>query len=116
MGRSGAPRRPAPPPLLRPLDPAGSKGVALHVAQRGQQVRVLLDGKAFEPTLIQVPVPDGVMGLLPALSMRQRQPAHELRQFPLMAGPHDQTPLIYHQAPPEAPDWPPLRRHPPHLT
>ena len=45
----------APTPVLGPADHIGRQGVPLHVAADRQEVLVLLDGKALETPLVQMP-------------------------------------------------------------
>lgn len=50
----------APVPVLRFVDEVGSQGVAFHKANHIERGLILLDGKTFEPPLINMPVAGGV--------------------------------------------------------
>ncbi len=89
-------RQARPGPLLGPGYQASSYRVALHVAQHGEQVVVLRDGKGFEPALPDVaaaPVAAAV-----AVHVGGQQPLHPGTQVVVAAGPEDEVEVVGHQA------------------
>ena len=96
--------RAAPAPVLRPLGERWPHGVALDVAQHRQQMPVLLNWKALEPSLIQMPMPHSGVCVLPTLGVRERQPSHEGGQLAIFLRPQHQMKMIGHQAPGEDAD------------
>ena len=59
---------------------------------------VVLNGKRFESTLIKMPGSNISAMSVPALSVCQRQPADETRQFLIFVRFDNQMPVIVHQA------------------
>src|SRR6185312_1601278 len=78
--------RAAPGPVLCPLRQRRPYGVAFHVPQHRQEMIVLLDREALEAALVQVPVTDRRVRVLPPLGVRQRQPPHEGGQLAVSCG------------------------------
>jgi hypothetical protein len=58
---------------------------------------VLLDGKTFESSLIERAGSGRVMVRVPALSMGHGEQAHEFAQFPVLARPEHEMPVVGHQ-------------------
>ena len=56
---------------------------------------VLLDRKALEAALVQVPMPDGGVRVLPPLRVRERQPSHECSQLAIALRIQDKVPVVY---------------------
>src|SRR5437879_790060 len=71
----------APAPLFGPARQVGPQRVSLDVPGDGKQMLVFLDRKGLEASLINMPRADGLSKHMPALRVRERQPADELRQF-----------------------------------
>jgi len=59
----------SPSPLFGPLHQLRSQRVPLDVSQCDQKMPIVLDGKALEPTLVQMPMSHRVVGILPALGV-----------------------------------------------
>lgn len=76
---------------------------------------IVLHRKTLEAALVQVPMPHRRVCLLPPLRVRQRQPAHELRELALLAWEEHQVPVIGHDAPVEDADRRALVRFDEHL-
>ena len=49
-----SPPQAAPGPVLRPANQVRPQRIAFHVAQHQQQMQIALDGKALEPSLVQM--------------------------------------------------------------
>src|SRR3990167_5467588 len=78
-------------------------------------MRILLDQERFESSLVEMAMPHGVMMRMPSLGVRQREPAHEAREIPIVIRPQHQMPVIGHQAVGEDPhghSLTRLRQHP----
>jgi hypothetical protein len=69
---------------------------------------IVLDGKALESALIEMPVSHGVVGVFPALGVGQRQPAKKAGQFPPPLWPEDHVQVVGHHDPVEDADRQPL--------
>ena len=84
--------------------PASQVWLAVHCARRTgrpsdrQKVIVILNRKRLEPPLIDMPGPRRLAMCMPALGVRQCQPANKPRQLIIFPRPHDQVPVISHQA------------------
>src|SRR6202011_970907 len=72
-----------PEPILGALHQAGADGIALDVAEDGQQVVVLLDRKATKSSLPDVAA--GVIVLVVAADMGGEQPHHVVAQVAVLA-------------------------------
>ncbi len=59
---------------------------------------VLLHGEGLEAALVEVAAADVVIVGVPALGVRQGQPAEEARQLPGLLRPQDEVPVVGHQA------------------
>lgn len=79
----------APPPSLGAGGQPGSHRIPLDISENIQQMIIRLNREALETILIQVPVPDGSVSMLPTLGVGQGQPAHKLRKLPIPLGPED---------------------------
>ena len=71
--------------------------ISLDVAADGVEVVVILNGKGFEPPLINVAGSRAVAMGMPALSVRERQPSREIRKLPVEFRPGDKMPVIRHR-------------------
>jgi hypothetical protein len=60
---------------------------------------IVLDGKALEPTLIEMPMSHRVVGVLPSLRVGQRQPAEKAGQFAVPLWPEYHVPVVGHHEP-----------------
>ena len=63
----------SPSPLLGPLHQVRPQRVPLDVSQCDQKMPIVLDGKALEPTLVEMPMSHRVVGVFPSLSVGQRR-------------------------------------------
>ena len=78
----------APAPLFGTTHQIRPQRVALDITSHRKQMLVLLNRKGLEASLIEVPRPDGLAKRMPALRVRERQPADEFRKFAIRFGPH----------------------------
>jgi hypothetical protein len=85
-----------PPPVFCSGNHARTNRIALDVAEHGQQVRILFDGKRFEPSLPDMPT--GLMPLVIPSHMRREKPLHPPTQITIAVRPHRQVKMIGHQA------------------
>jgi hypothetical protein len=67
-------------PRGRSIGQAESSGASAW-PQYDQKMPIVLDGKALEPTLVEMPMSHRVVGVFPTLGVGQRQPAEEAGQF-----------------------------------
>jgi hypothetical protein len=75
-----------------------SQGIALDITRDGQEMRIGLHRKRFEAALIHRAGPGGVMMRMPALRMRDGNPAEDLGEFSILTRPEEEMPVIGHQA------------------
>ena len=89
----------APTPFFGPGHQSGPQRVAFHVAEDGQQMFVGGDGKALEATLIDVAHARRAVVRVPALRMRDREPAKEFGNLLVLPlpGPDHKVPMVAHQ-------------------
>ena len=64
---------------------------------------VRLHGEGLEPTLVEMAGAGGPVVGVPALGVRQREPAHEPGEVPIPAGPEQEVEVAGHQAVDEQP-------------
>ena len=89
----------APPsPILGPRRQPSPQGVSLHITADGQKMVVGLHGERFETSLVKVTGTGGAVMGMPALSVSQGQPLHELGEVTVAAGPKQEVEMIGHQA------------------
>src|SRR5271166_4895526 len=88
----------APPPSLGPLDQPRAEGIAFDVPAHCQEMAVILNRKGFEPTLIQVASTGRMAMGMPPLRVGHGEPAHELRQVPVLSRPDHQMKMVGHHA------------------
>lgn len=88
----------APPPLFGPLHQVGTQGIALDVPRERVKMLVLRDGERLEAALIDVAAAGRVAVGVPALRVREGQPADELRQLAILPRPDDEVPVVGHHA------------------
>ena len=62
---------------------------------------ILLDGKTLESALVEMPMADGAVGVLPTLGVSQRETAHERGEFAVVSRPKNEVPMVGHEAPVE---------------
>jgi hypothetical protein len=89
-------RRARPATILGALDQAGAHGVALDVAEHGQKVIVLLDGKGAEAALVDVAAAM-IMAVI-AADVSGKQPHHVVAQVAVGARPEGKVKMVGHQA------------------
>lgn len=93
-----------PPPEARPLpafrlcDQFRSERIAFDIARDGEEMLIGLDRKGFEAALIDRACSGGVVMGMPALRMRDCDPAEDFRKLPVLPGPEKQVPMIRHKA------------------
>jgi len=87
-----------PTPRFRTLHEIGSQGVSLDVATNGQEMLIVLGGERLEAALVHVSAARAVPVRVPSLSVGQRQPTGESRQFAVFPRPDHQVPMIGHHA------------------
>ena len=92
-----APPEASPPPGFGVGHETGAQRVSLDVAQHRQEMSILLNRNRLVATLVDVTGPFGMMGPMPPLRVRQRQPVHESRQF-VFHRPEHEMPVIRHDA------------------
>jgi hypothetical protein len=83
-----------PDPVLGVLDEVRTHGIAFDVAQHGQQMAVVLDGKTFE-----APLPDvsaGMVVLMVAANMSGEQPGHVVAELAVGAWPEGEVEVVGH--------------------
>ena len=78
------------------FDQPGTDGIAEHMAQDREEMAVLLNGKAFEPSLPHVPM-TAVMPMV-AADMTGHPPLHEGAQRSPCGRLHDEMKMIGHEA------------------
>ena len=89
----------SPAPILCVLGQLRAFGVPFDIATDGVKVIVLLDGKRFVGSLVQVPKANAPAKESPATNVRGGEPLHEIAQLAVLARPENQMPMIGHQAP-----------------
>ena len=94
----GANGQAAPCPIAAAFDRRRPPGVAFDVPQQRQVIAVALDGKAFVTPLIDMSDADGLVGGVPAVGVRGRDPLHKRRQVAVRPRPQHQVPVVAHQA------------------
>ena len=71
---------------------------------------VVLDRKCLEASLIQMSAAGRVMVSVPALRVRQRQPAQKRGQFAILFRPKEEMPMVRHETIAEQPNVGPVHR------
>jgi len=84
----------APTPILRTGHQIRTQRIPFDVAAKRVKVVVLLDRERLKPPLIHVSAAGVLPVRVPTLRVRQRQPARESRQFPILARPHHEVPMV----------------------
>ena len=92
-----------PRPLRDRLHELRTNGVAQNIAQHGEQVSILLNGKTFEAAL-----PD--MAMTPVMPMiaahvTRHPPLHERTEGNLRGGLHDKMKMVRHETEAQDVDW-----------
>ncbi len=93
-----------PPPETLPLPIFGSvyqfrpQRVARHIAGDREKMLVRLHRERFESSLVNRPGSRSLVIGMPALGVRHRDPPQHLGEFPISSWPHEQMPMIRHQA------------------
>jgi len=87
-----------PLPVFRLCHQLRPERIAFDVARDGEEVFIGLHRKRFEPALINRAGARGVVMRMPALRMRDGNPAEDFRKFPVLPGPEEQVPMIRHEA------------------
>ena len=87
-----------PTPVFRSLHQIGSQSIAFDVPAQGEKMIIILHRKRLESPLIKVPGTRRFTMSVPSLRVSQRQPADKPRQLIIFLRPHDQMPVISHQA------------------
>jgi hypothetical protein len=103
--RPVAQRIAAPRPLAGALGQFRPERVCLDISKNRQQMRILLNGKALETSLIQVSADAVVVVLAIALDVGVGDPRNEAGEIAVGVGPEDQMPVIWHQTEPEETAW-----------
>jgi type II secretory pathway pseudopilin PulG len=80
------------------FDLFGGQRIALDVPANGEEMPVLLDGKTFESSLIQMAVSDRMMGDAPSHGMGMGQPAEKGGDLAVVMGPDYEMPMRGHDA------------------
>jgi hypothetical protein len=75
-----------------------SQRVSLHVACERVKVVVFLNGKRLEAALVNVARSARMTMRMPALGVRQCQPADKPREFALLSRPDNEVPVVRHEA------------------
>ena len=76
----------------------GTQGIALHVTAHRPEVLVRLHQERLITPLVHVARPHRVPMGVPALGVRQLQPADERRQIPIFAWPNHEMPMVWQNA------------------
>ena len=87
-----------PTPVFRSLHQIGSQSIAFDIPAQGQKVIIIMHGKRLEASLIKISRAGRFAMSVPSLRLSQRQPADKPRQIIIFLRPHDQMPVISHQA------------------
>src|SRR6266404_8015667 len=85
-----------PSPLFRPFGQLGPHWVAFDIAQHGEQVLVLLNGKSLESSLPDVSA--SMIMLVIATHVRIENPVHPAAQVPIVNGPDNEMKVIGQEA------------------
>lgn len=94
----------APPPQPAPLPRLGARHqlraawVGFDVSAEREKMLIALDRKAFEPALIQVPPAAAMIVLVVSPHVGHADPAQPASQRFIRPGPHDQVPVVRHDA------------------
>ena len=88
----------SPSPILSTLNNIRSQGVSFDIPTKRIEMSVILNRKRLEPSLIHVPAAGAAPMSMPALRVRQRQPACEFGQLTVFPRPNDQAPMISQHA------------------
>ena len=91
----------SPAPVFRRVNQIGSHWIALDIAQDGEKMAIVLDGKALESSLVKMSVSHRIVSMFPSLGVGQCQPAEKAGQFTVSFRPEDHVPMVGHHDPVE---------------
>ncbi len=87
-----------PRPVFGPDDEICPQRIPLHIANHGLEVDLGLDGEGSVSSLVQMPLADFLVRLLPSLYVQIRDVLHERRQIAVVLGPQHHVPVVRHHA------------------
>jgi hypothetical protein len=82
---------------LRPFDQSGTQGVSLGVTADRDEVLIALDRKAFESSLVDVPLTGGMGVGAVTHGVGGCHPTEKLAHRPILLGSQHQVPMVGHQ-------------------
>ena len=94
----GAAPQAAPAPVIGPLDELRAPRIRFDIAAQGEKVAVIGHGKTFESTLVKVSAAAAVIVFVVTTHVRHADPTQPAAQCVVGIRPHDEMPMIGHQA------------------